>query len=73
MAPLTRMRNAEDTQAPTQMAVDYYSQRASKGGLLITEATFIAEEAGGYKLAPGIYTEEQVSIGKRSKDRKRAL
>jgi 2,4-dienoyl-CoA reductase-like NADH-dependent reductase (Old Yellow Enzyme family) len=54
------MRNTEGTQAPTAMAVEYYAQRATKGGLLVTEATFISEEAGGYKNAPGIYSEEQV-------------
>lgn len=58
MAPLTRFR------APNHLVSDlqatYYGQRASKGGLLITEATFIAEEAGGYPTAPGIYTPEQI-------------
>lgn len=62
MAPLTRMRNADGTQAPkTELAPEYYQQRASKNGLLITEATFISEEAGGYPNAPGIYSDTQVS------------
>jgi NADPH2 dehydrogenase len=65
LAPLTRMRNTPGTQAPTELAVEYYSQRASKNGLLITEATFIAEEAGGFPLAPGVYTEEQVEKWKK--------
>ena len=33
-----------------QMAIEYYTQRASAGGLIISEATFISEEAGGYRL-----------------------
>lgn len=37
----------------------YYSQRSS-GGLIVTEATFIAEEAAGYPSAPGIYNAQQV-------------
>jgi NADPH2 dehydrogenase len=38
--------------------VDYYAQRASTpGGLLITEATFIAPRAGGYDNVPGIWDE----------------
>jgi 2,4-dienoyl-CoA reductase-like NADH-dependent reductase (Old Yellow Enzyme family) len=65
LAPLTRFRNTPGTQAPTDMSVEYYSQRASKGGILITEATFISEEAGGYPLAPGIYTPEQVKQWRR--------
>jgi hypothetical protein len=61
MAPLTRMRNQDGTQAPkTELAPEYYQQRASKNGLLITEATFISEEAGGYPNAPGIYSDTQV-------------
>lgn len=35
-------RNVPDVQVPTDLATEYYKQRASKGGLLITEATFIA-------------------------------
>ena len=62
MAPLTRMRNQDGTQAPkTELAPEYYQQRASKNGLLITEATFISEEAGGYPNAPGIYLDTQVT------------
>jgi 2,4-dienoyl-CoA reductase-like NADH-dependent reductase (Old Yellow Enzyme family) len=60
MAPLSRFRNDPDTLAPTDMAVEYYGQRANKGGLMITESTVISEEAGGYPNAPGIYSEEQV-------------
>ena len=56
------MRNQDGTQAPkTELAPEYYQQRASKNGLLITEATFISEEAGGYPNAPGIYSDTQVS------------
>lgn len=68
MAPLTRMRNTTGTQVPTDMATTYYNQRASKGGLLITEATFISREAGGYPNAPGIYSEEQVEAWKKVTD-----
>jgi hypothetical protein len=45
LAPLTRLRNIPDEQTPTDLAEEYYSQRASKDGLLITEATFIARGA----------------------------
>lgn len=53
LAPLTRLRNSEGTQIPqADLAPEYYAQRASSiegnPGLLITEATFIAREAGGF-------------------------
>ncbi|KAG8892859.1 hypothetical protein FRC00_011401, partial [Tulasnella sp. 408] len=43
------------------IAVEYYGQRATPGGLLISEGTFISEEAGGIRNVPGIYTAAQVS------------
>lgn len=38
------------------------------GGLLITEATFIAEEAGGLAGAPGIWSKDQVAAWKKVTD-----
>jgi NADPH2 dehydrogenase len=59
MAPLTRLRADKDhVQLP--MAVEYYSQRASSGGLIIAEAVLISPEHGGFRNAPGIYTEAQI-------------
>ncbi|KAI8912778.1 hypothetical protein EDD86DRAFT_236303 [Gorgonomyces haynaldii] len=58
LAPLTRYRSPLHVPQAELMG-EYYEQR-SHGGLLISEATFIAKEAGGYPHAPGIYTEEQV-------------
>lgn len=60
MAPLTRYR-ADDAHVPTDLMVDYYSQRASvPGTLIVTEGTFIAPQAGGYDNIPGIWSPEQV-------------
>jgi NADPH2 dehydrogenase len=59
MAPLTRLRADPKTLIPNPLAKDYYAQRASKGGLLISEATFISPEASGLKGAPGIFTQDQ--------------
>ena len=65
LAPLTRLR-ADDEHVHTDMAVEYYSQRASTPGtLLITEATFIAPQAGGYSNVPGIWNEKQVAAWKK--------
>ncbi|KAK8085947.1 Chanoclavine-I aldehyde reductase [Apiospora phragmitis] len=48
MAPLTRFR-ADGDHVPLPMVKEYYEQRASvPGTLLITEATFISPQAGGY-------------------------
>ncbi|KAG8999079.1 hypothetical protein FRB94_003347 [Tulasnella sp. JGI-2019a] len=67
MAPLTRFR-ANASHVPQEIATTYYSQRASPGTLLITEATFIKDEAGGYDYAPGIWSEEQIAAWKNITD-----
>jgi N-ethylmaleimide reductase len=59
MAPLTRNRANQDN-APHELHVEYYSQRAS-AGLLITEASQISEQGVGYPSTPGIYHPVQVS------------
>lgn len=44
-APLTRMRGVKESEgvwAPGDIAVEYYAQRANKGGLQLTEATNIS-------------------------------
>ena len=60
MAPLTRMRSAQPGNIPQDMNVEYYSQRATKGGLIITEATQISPQGQGYPATPGIHSAEQV-------------
>ncbi|MBR0656620.1 alkene reductase [Plastoroseomonas arctica] len=61
MAPLTRLRSAQPGDIPTTLNAEYYGQRASQGGLLITEATDIAEDARGYPGAPGVHSPEQIA------------
>jgi NADPH2 dehydrogenase len=64
MAPLTRYR-ADDNHVPSTFAAEYYSQRASvPGTLLITEATFISPQGGGYANVPGIYNSAQIKAWK---------
>ncbi|KAJ9661543.1 hypothetical protein H2198_001923 [Neophaeococcomyces mojaviensis] len=65
MAPMTRLRS-DSYHVPHSMVVDYYSQRASSGGLLITEATFISHSSCGRDAnAPGIYTKAQIEAWRR--------
>jgi N-ethylmaleimide reductase len=60
MAPLTRSRADLPGDVPNDLMVDYYTQRASKGGLIIGEATTISTSARGWLGAPGLYSDEQV-------------
>jgi N-ethylmaleimide reductase len=58
-APMTRLRAEEDL-TPSSMMVEYYRQRASDGGLLITESAHPTFDSRGYIGAPGIYTDRHV-------------
>ncbi|KAE8680806.1 12-oxophytodienoate reductase 1 [Hibiscus syriacus] len=51
MPPMTRQRSWNNI--PQPHAALYYSQRATNGSLIITEATVISEAARGYKDTPG--------------------
>ncbi len=68
MAPLTRLRSLQPGDVPHALNVEYYSQRASEGGLIITEATDISPHARGYPGAPGIYSPEQIAGWQRVTD-----
>jgi N-ethylmaleimide reductase len=61
MAPLTRSRADLPDDVPNDLMVDYYTQRASKGGLIIGEATTISTSARGWLGAPGLYSDRQVA------------
>ena len=59
-APTTRLRALPD-ETPSPMMVDYYRQRASQGGLFITESAHPSHDSRGYIGAPGIYTNAHVT------------
>ncbi|WP_341711818.1 alkene reductase [Erythrobacter sp.] len=61
MAPLTRLRVNRPGKAPDALNALYYGQRASQGGLIITEATDTSPHAAGYPGSPGIYTAAQIA------------
>jgi N-ethylmaleimide reductase len=61
LAPLTRMRADLPGNVPNDLMKTYYEQRASQGGLLITEATFVSQTGNGGYASPGISTDAQVA------------
>jgi N-ethylmaleimide reductase len=68
MAPLTRSRSVQPGSIPGDLMLEYYSQRASEGGLIVSEGTSISIAAGGWFGAPGLYSDEQVAGWKRITD-----
>jgi N-ethylmaleimide reductase len=60
LAPLTRMRAGTEGNVPTALNAEYYAQRTSPGGLLITEATPVSWQGHGHPCVPGIHTPAQV-------------
>lgn len=59
MSALTRCR-ADADHVPTDLMVDYYTQRAT-AGLILTEATMVMEGNSAFWREPGIYSEAQVA------------
>ncbi|WWD20924.1 hypothetical protein CI109_105402 [Kwoniella shandongensis] len=64
MAPMTRLRATKEG-VPSDLQVEMYTQRATDGGLLITEGTLVAGEEYGLPNAPGIWNETQVEEWKK--------
>jgi N-ethylmaleimide reductase len=67
MAPLTRMRS-DPGDIPSDLMVKYYTQRASDGGLIVSEATPVSIRGNGYAGAPGIYSDAQIAGWRRVTD-----
>jgi N-ethylmaleimide reductase len=68
MAPLTRSRAEQPGGVPGALMQRYYTQRASDGGLIISEATNISPSSRGWFGAPGLYDDAQVAGWKRITD-----
>ncbi len=60
MAPLTRMRAEKESFAPRPLNAEYYSQRATPGGLIIAEASPVMSTGRGNAGTPGIYSDQQI-------------
>ncbi len=61
MAPLTRMRATKPGNFANEMNAQYYGQRATKGGLIIAEASQVLQGGAPGPGTPGIHTPEQVA------------
>jgi N-ethylmaleimide reductase len=59
MAPLTRMRSELPGNVPGPAMVKYYEERATPGGFLIGEATFVSRQGNGGYGSPGIENDDQ--------------
>ncbi|XP_060180900.1 12-oxophytodienoate reductase-like protein [Lycium barbarum] len=57
MPPMTRNRSYNNT--PQPHAIEYYAQRATKGGFLISESASASDISKGSPNMPGIWTEHQ--------------
>jgi len=66
-APMTRLR-ADADDSPSLMMVEYYRQRASAGGLIITESAHPSIDSRGYLGAPGIYMDVHVQAWRKVVD-----
>ncbi|MFL6706997.1 MAG: alkene reductase [Massilia sp.] len=59
-APTTRLR-ANPDDSPSALMLEYYRQRTSEGGLIITESTHVSYDSRGYLGAPGIYEDRHIA------------
>lgn len=66
MAPMTRSRAAA-AEVPSELAIEYYRQRAS-AGLILTEGTAPSARGIGYARTPAIYSPEQIAAWRRITD-----
>ncbi|WVQ75200.1 hypothetical protein IAR50_004811 [Cryptococcus sp. DSM 104548] len=64
LAPMTRRRAGKKDGVPSADHAIYYGQRATKGGLLISEGIIISKEAGGFDYVPGMWCKEQIKAWK---------
>lgn len=63
LAPMTRMR-ASDSGIPNLTAAEYYAERTTPGGLLISEGVVIHPRGKGFPNTPGIWNDEQIEAWK---------
>jgi N-ethylmaleimide reductase len=60
MAPLTRSRSEQPGDIPGALMLEYYAQRASDGGFIVSEGTSVSLTGRGWLGAPGLYSDRHV-------------
>jgi len=60
MAPMTRQRSEQPGNVPGQLQLEYYTQRATDGGLIIAEGTAVSQLGHGGYGSPGLWTDGQI-------------
>jgi N-ethylmaleimide reductase len=68
MAPLTRSRSVQPDGIPGDLMLEYYTQRTSDGGLIISEASQLSVATRGWHGAPGMYSDAHVEGWKKIVD-----
>src|SRR5258705_13960939 len=68
MPPMSRLRAQWPSGIPSDLQLEYYSQRASDGGLILTGATAVSKSGRGYRGGPGLHSEHQATAGERTTD-----
>ncbi|KAL6858777.1 hypothetical protein ACP4OV_017779 [Aristida adscensionis] len=66
LAPMTRCRAPGGVPGPA--LEEYYAQRSTEGGLLISEGTVVSPSGPGFPRVPGIYNQEQINAWKKVVD-----
>jgi N-ethylmaleimide reductase len=61
LAPLTRMRAEPMSLAARALNAEYYSQRTTRGGLIIAEASQVLPAGRGNPNTPGIHSADQIA------------
>jgi N-ethylmaleimide reductase len=68
MAPMTRQRSQQPGAVPGALQLEYYTQRATEGGLIFTEGTAVSHGGLGIYGSPGLWTDMQIAGWKRIVD-----
>src|SRR5690242_11704280 len=68
MAPMTRQRADQPSGVPGDLPLEYYTQRVSEGGLIISEAIAVSRVGHGGYGSPGLWNDDQVAGWRRITD-----
>jgi N-ethylmaleimide reductase len=65
---MSRLRAHWPTNVPSDLMHEYYTQRATDGGLMIAESNAVSQQGRAYHTGPGLYTDDQAQGWKRVTD-----